>query len=98
MLHLLYILAFTVLAFLAVRNLIHSLISVGIESQRSQTPYSYKTSSPVVPHPELLDDMGNMVSEPLLVMRSFSVQEARHQLDNLYESSPNSGEEAHDEA
>jgi hypothetical protein len=51
MLHLLYILAFTVLAFVAVRNLIHSLISVGMESQRSQTPLSYKASSPVVPHP-----------------------------------------------
>ena len=98
MLHLLYILAFTILAFLAVRNLIRSLISVGMESQGSQAPYSYRASSAVVPHPELLDDTGNIVNEPLLVMRSFSVQEARHQLDNLYESSPNSSEEAHDEA
>lgn len=98
MLHLLYILAFTVLAFLAVRNLIRSLISVGIESQRNPAPYTYRSSSPVVPHPELLDDSGNIVSEPLLVMRSFSVQEARHQLDSLYDSSPNSSEQAHDEA
>lgn len=98
MLHLLYILAFTVLAFLAVRNLIRSLISVGLESQRSQAPYSYKASSSVIPHPELLDETGNVVNEPLLVMRSFSVQEARHQLDDLYKSSPNSSEEAHDEA
>lgn len=98
MLHLIYILAFTVLAFLAVRNLIRSLISVGFESQRSQTPYTYRSTSAVVPHPELLDENGNIVSEPLLVMRSFSVQEARHQLDSLYESSPNPSEQAHDEA
>ncbi|MGB3404930.1 MAG: DUF2973 domain-containing protein [Microcoleaceae cyanobacterium] len=98
MLHLIYILAFTVLAFLAVRNLIRSLISVGFESQRSQTPYTYRSNSAVVPHPELLDESGNIVSEPLLVMRSFSVQEARHQLDSLYESSPNPSEQAHDEA
>ncbi len=98
MLHLLYISAFTVLAFLAVRNLIRSLISVGMESQRTVSPYSTKTASAVVPHPELLDERGNIVSEPLLVMRSFSVQEARHQLDYLYDSSPNPSEEAHDEA
>lgn len=98
MLHLLYILAFTILAFLAVRNLIRSLITVGMESQGSQAPDSYRASSVVVPHPELLDDTGNIVNEPLLVMRSFSVQEARHQLDHLYESSPNSSEQAHDEA
>ncbi|MGB3533748.1 MAG: DUF2973 domain-containing protein [Microcoleaceae cyanobacterium] len=98
MLHLLYILAFTVLAFLAVRNLIRSLISVGMESQRSQNFQNYRGSAPVVPHPELLDETGRVVNEPLLVMRSFSVQEARHQLDSLYESSPSSSEEAHDEA
>ncbi len=93
MLHLLYILAFTILAFLAVRNLIRSLISVGLESQQTQTPHFSKTSSTVVPHPELLDDTGNVVNEPLLVLRSFSVQEARHQLDDLYNASPSANEE-----
>ena len=98
MLHLLYILAFTILAFLAVRNLLRSLISVGMDAQRPQTPSFSKTSSTVVPHPELLDERGNVISEPLLILRSFSVQEARNQLDDLYKSSPGSNEEAHDEA
>ncbi|MDY7020597.1 MAG: DUF2973 domain-containing protein [Cyanobacteriota bacterium] len=98
MLQLIYILAFTVLAFLAVRNLIHSLIVVGTDSQRSpQSRNAYRNSSLMsrnVPHPELLDDFGNVVKEPLLVMRSLSVQDARNQLDSLYQSSPNSNEEA----
>ncbi|HLO51204.1 MAG TPA: DUF2973 domain-containing protein [Kamptonema sp.] len=92
MLHLLYILAFTILAFLAVGNLFRSLLTVGMESQRAQ-PFrgNYNASSPrfqAVPHPELLDDYGNVVNEPLLVMRSLSVQDAREQLDALYKSSP----------
>lgn len=94
MLHLLYILAFTVLAFLAVGNLIRSLITVGMESQR---PRGFRDSDRYgasnsrfqgVPHPELLDEYGNAVSEPLLVMRSLSVQDAREQLDALYNLSP----------
>ncbi|MEB3278867.1 MAG: DUF2973 domain-containing protein [Lyngbya sp.] len=101
MLHLIYILAFTILAFLAVRNLIHSLIVVGMESQRSPMPRNaYRSSSGAfrnVPHPELLDDCGNVVKEPLLVMRSLSVQDARNQLDSLYQSSPNSTEETPEE-
>ena len=43
-----------------------------------------------VPHPELLDETGNVIEEPLLVMRSVSVQEAREQLDDLYNSEPGS--------
>ncbi len=100
MLHLIYILAFTILAFLAVRNLIHSLIVVGMDSQRPPSRNGYRSSSewlPGVPHPELLDESGNIVKEPLLVMRSLSIQEARTQLDSLYQSSPNSSEEASEE-
>ncbi|EAW38537.1 MULTISPECIES: DUF2973 domain-containing protein [Lyngbya] len=101
MLHLIYILAFTILAFLAVRNLIHSLIVVGMESQRPPMPRNtYRDSSGILrnaDHPELLDDSGNMVREPLLVMRSFSMQDARTQLDSLYQSSPNASEEAPEE-
>ena len=39
-------------------------------------------------HPELLDEQGKLVEEPLLVMRSVSVEDARQQLDSLYNSSP----------
>ena len=102
MLHLIYILAFTILAFLAVRNLIHSLITVGMESQRSPVFRPSNTSSRYpqksVPHPELLDEFGNVVKEPLLVMRSLSVQDARSQLDSLYNASANSSEEPLEES
>jgi Protein of unknown function (DUF2973) len=99
MLHLLYILAFTVLAFLAVGNLIRSLVTVGMESQRVQ-PFrnsnrdnTFSPRSQGVPHPELLDEHGNIVNEPLLVMRSLTVQDAREQLDALYKSSPGGSDE-----
>ncbi|MGC9527507.1 MAG: DUF2973 domain-containing protein [Limnospira sp.] len=101
MLHLIYILAFTILAFLAVRNLIRSLLTVGMESQRYNSPQGsgfgrpMRTSRDI--HPELLDESGNVVKEPLMVMRSLSVQDARTQLDDLYQSSPGSAEEARDE-
>ncbi|MDF0554568.1 DUF2973 domain-containing protein [Kamptonema sp. UHCC 0994] len=102
MLHLLYILAFTILAFLAVGNLFRSLLTVGMESQRIQ-PFrggNHNASSArfqAVPHPELLDDYGNVVNEPLLVMRSLSVQDAREQLDALYKSSPGNNDEARED-
>jgi hypothetical protein len=85
-LHLLYILAFTALAFLAVGNLIRNLMTLGVESQR-QYPPTVKQNRPT-PHPELLDEQGRMIDEPLLVMRSMSVEDAREQLDAIYKSSP----------
>lgn len=95
MLHLIYILAFTAIAFLAVGNLIRSLIAVSIDSQRTyskpSTPGSRSLTASAfqrTPHPELFDDAGNPISEPLLVMRSVSVEDARQRLDALYESSP----------
>jgi hypothetical protein len=101
MLHLIYILAFTILAFLAVRNLIRSLLTVGLESQRYNSHYeagygnsTSKTRRNI--HPELLDESGNLVKEPLLVMRS--LQDARTQLDDLYQSSPGSSEETRDDS
>jgi hypothetical protein len=42
----------------------------------------------LIPHPELLDNSGNLIKEPLLVMRSINVDDAREQLDALYEASP----------
>ncbi|MGI0489902.1 DUF2973 domain-containing protein [Pantanalinema rosaneae CENA516] len=97
-LHLLYILAFTILAFLAVANLIRNLMTLGMESQRSFSSAKNRTNGsrsfsggqPAVPHPEFLDNSGNVINEPLLVMRSMTVDDAREQLDALYESSPGS--------
>ncbi|MEY2985059.1 MAG: hypothetical protein RLZZ568_1676 [Cyanobacteriota bacterium] len=87
MLHLIYILAFTVIAFLAVSNLIRSLISVSMGTQRSgpsNTPRRVRQSN----HPELFDDNGVPINEPLLVMRSVNVDDARQRLDALFDASP----------
>ena len=98
MLHLLYILAFTAIAVLAIANLVRSLITLGQDSHRYASHPSWQNSSPsaspqpatarAIPHPELLDSNGKPVSEPLLVMRSVDVEEAREKLDALYRSSP----------
>lgn len=87
-LHLLYTLAFTLLAFLAIGNLIRNLLTLGADSQRHYAPRSYDASRNRVPHPELLDNNGKLINEPLLVMRSMTVEDAREQLDALYRSSP----------
>ncbi len=90
MLHLLYILAFTIIAFLTIGNLLRSLITVSMDSQKrpsgsgNRNPYGY----PTVSHPELLDDAGRPIDEPLLVIRSVTVEDARQQLDALYNASP----------
>jgi len=108
LLQLLYILVFTILAFIAVANLIRNLIMFSFDRQgnypgqfgrseegnirsRNKGNYSlYASRSQSIPHPELLDNSGNIVKEPLLVMRSINVEDARQQLDALYESSPGS--------
>lgn len=105
MLHLLYILAFTIIAFLAISNLIRSLINVSMDATRppsrrksssSSNPRgSYRSSANL--HPELLDDSGKPVNEPLLVMRSVSVDDARQQLDAIYNASPNPQQETEEE-
>ncbi|AFZ29127.1 hypothetical protein Glo7428_0530 [Gloeocapsa sp. PCC 7428] len=98
MLHLLYILAFTILALIAVSNLIRNLLMFSRERdkaysvrspQNGQSSYSaFAGTSRSVPHPELLDTSGNIIKDPLLVIRSISVEDARQQLDALYDSSP----------
>ncbi|MBD2355166.1 DUF2973 domain-containing protein [Tolypothrix sp. FACHB-123] len=95
MLHLLYILAFTILAVIAVANLIRNLIMFSFDRDRTypamnnQGQFGYPSSrKQFTPHPELLDNAGNLIKEPLLVMRSINVEDARQQLDALYESSP----------
>ena len=96
MLQLIYVLAFTVIAFLAVSNLIRSLITVSMDSQR-RYPTSGKSSNrreakPLAAneiwHPELFDKNGQPIDEPLLVVRSVSVEDARQQLDAIYNASP----------
>lgn len=92
MLHLIYILAFTIIAFLTISNLIRSLITVSMDSQKHSTRsgnsrmkvYGYPMNS----HPELLDESGQPINEPLLVMRSVTVEDARQQLDAIYNASP----------
>ena len=96
MLHLLYILTFTMIAFLVVSHLIRSLITVSLDSQprhslkrnaSTNRQMNWKNTQETV-HPELLDETGNLINEPLLVMRSVTVEDARQQLDALYDSSP----------
>jgi hypothetical protein len=89
MLQIIYLIAFTILAFLAIGNLIRSLIGFSMDAAqpRSMTDphargYRYRTGA--VPHPELLDDLGNVTTEPLLIMKSISVEDARARLDALY--------------
>ena len=100
MLHIVYILAFTVIAFLAIGNLIRSLISLSSETQRLYPPSANgdsvsrstfdraKYQKRQISHPELLDETGRLIDEPLLVMRSVSVEDARQQLDSIYHASP----------
>ncbi|HEY9875774.1 MAG TPA: DUF2973 domain-containing protein [Candidatus Obscuribacterales bacterium] len=110
MLHLLYLVAFTILAVLAISNLIRNLITLSMDSQRryppggmspaglGRSPFSASSRLGSVPHPELLDDTGNVINEPLLVMRSINVEDAREQLDALYKSSPGKSEETEEDA
>jgi Protein of unknown function (DUF2973) len=104
MLHLLYIAAFTVLAFLAVGNLIRNLMTLGLEQRRgSAVPGNASANanarrSRATAHPELLDAQGNMINEPLLVMRSMSVDDARLQLDAIFEASPGGNSEPREES
>ncbi|MEM7727512.1 MAG: DUF2973 domain-containing protein [Cyanobacteria bacterium P01_A01_bin.45] len=109
MLHLLYILAFTVLASIAVVNLIRNLVVFSCDGERnfsqSSVPLTNRGNEyrlPVrkqnIPHPELLDDAGNLIKEPLLVMRSINVEDARQKLDALYDSSSSTNSEKSEES
>ena len=92
MLHLLYILAFTVLAVLAVSNMIRNLVRLGTEVQKPMRPANHAGAQRPVPHPELLNDSGDVINEPLLVMRSISINDDREQLNAIYEASSGSDE------
>jgi hypothetical protein len=105
MLHLLYILAFTIIACIAVSNMIRNLIVLSMDMDRhSATRSSIANrrnsylSSHSVPHPELLDPTGKVIKAPLLVMRSVNVEDAREHLDALYEASPGYKVDSQEEA
>jgi hypothetical protein len=88
MVQILYIVAFAVLSILAITNLVRNLITL------SQAPAPVEKRYTSVPHPELLDENGNITQEPLLVMRSFSVDDARSRLDAIYDASPDQDHES----
>lgn len=93
MLHLLYIIAFTILALLAITNMIRNLITLSVDSPRrypsvGQPPFTASRYRYEAPHPELLDETGRVIDEPLLVMRSMTVEDAREQLESLYKNPP----------
>lgn len=97
MLHLLYILAFTIIAFLTVSNLIRSLVNVSLGSQRNAR-MNWSRSRQGSYHPELFDENGQAINEPLLVMRSVNVDDARQQLDAIYHASPSVPREREEES
>jgi hypothetical protein len=89
--HVVYIIAFAGLAILAIANLIRNLMLLGGNARNPQGTVGYgmgQRPSQGVPHPELLDEDGQVIREPLLVMRSISVSDAREQLDALYNGTP----------
>jgi hypothetical protein len=93
MLHALYIVAFALLSALAVSNLFRNLMLLGTNGRSGSRNSANGTgdrdrrSSQSSPHPEMLDERGRVLDEPLLVMKSISVEDAREQLDALYENS-----------
>lgn len=101
MLHALYIIAFAILSVLAVGNLIRNIMMLGTDARRGpRQRYSGSNSASSnrsAPHPELLDEKGHVVEEPLLVMKSISLEDAREQLDALYDNSSNANDGRSDE-
>ncbi|NJK60609.1 MAG: DUF2973 domain-containing protein [Oscillatoriales cyanobacterium SM2_1_8] len=81
MLQILYITAFAALSLLAIANLIRSMAALArTETVRGRV---YRNV-----HPELLDETGKPTREPLLVMKSLDLDEARERLDRMFEASP----------
>ncbi|MEM6837169.1 MAG: DUF2973 domain-containing protein [Cyanobacteria bacterium P01_C01_bin.120] len=90
MLQAIYIIAFAVLSVLAISNLVRNIMMLGADAGRPrQSGWGSSTGRREVhtqiPHPEMLDDDGQVSSEPLLVMKSISLEDARDRLDALYE-------------
>lgn len=96
MFHALYIIAFALLSAFAVSNLIRNLMLLGTDARRGSQSSGFgngnrdRRSDQSPPHPEMLDEKGRVLDEPLLVMKSISVDDARERLDALYDN-PSSG-------
>jgi hypothetical protein len=101
MLHLLYVIAFTILAVLAMGNLIRNLVTLGFEQR--QRPAFAGNGDPnrrrsIPAHPEMFDAEGKVITEPLLVMRSLSMDDARSQLDAIFDASPGGSADPREDA
>ncbi len=90
MLQLLYLTAFAAISFLVIRNLVVNLIAMG---RNEMQPPALRNRPKVPMHPELLDDEGNVTDEPLMVIRSANLEEARDRLDALYRGETESGDD-----
>ncbi|MEM9569054.1 MAG: DUF2973 domain-containing protein [Cyanobacteria bacterium P01_E01_bin.34] len=90
MLQLIYLSAFAAISFLVIRNLVLNLIAMG---RNEMQPAALRNRSKVPMHPELLDDEGNVTDEPLLVIRSANLEEARDRLDALYRGDNEPGDD-----
>ncbi len=100
MFHALYLLAFVALAVLALGNLIRNMMILGADARRDPRPSAggnRPSQGQGTPHPEMLDETGKVTREPLLVMRSISVDDAREKLDALYEASDGASDGASDD-
>jgi Protein of unknown function (DUF2973) len=98
MLHILYLIAFTILAFLAIGNLIRNLVQFSMDSQRYYAPTQATPQQRSSPHPELYDETGRLTNEPLLVMKSITVDDARARLDALYNDLPSYSSDSEESA
>jgi hypothetical protein len=85
----LYIIAFTALSILAVANLIRSMVALSKSEPTNRNFSNRRLAKGKTFHPELIDANGNITQEPLLVMRSFTMDDARARLDAIYEASNN---------
>lgn len=95
MLHVLYLIAFAVIASFAIANLFRNMMMLGRDVRQgygnakdAMGSSGTSSSSTKSTHPELLDESGKVVREPYLVMKSISVDDAREKLDALYKASP----------
>ena len=88
MVQILYILAFTVLSIFAISTLIRSMIALSQNDPRGYQNNRNRRLSPQYAHPELWDKDGKYIDEPLMVIKSINVDDARSRLDALYNSSP----------
>ncbi|NET08651.1 MAG: DUF2973 domain-containing protein [Symploca sp. SIO2B6] len=105
MFHVLYLVVFAIVAFLAIFNLFRNMMMLGRDVRQgygnARDAMTASSPSTIVPsvssHPELLDESGNIVREPYLVIKSISepqspepisMEDAREKLDAIYRASP----------